>query len=76
MQERQVVFCTLLEGELIRGLVAEFSRYDMTIHVKGGLPIVIMRHSVYDLRDKKGRCLLKSFQDKHKDWEKSALFVS
>jgi len=76
MQERQVVFCTLLEGELIRGLVAEFSRYDMTIHVKGGLPIVIMRHGVYDLRDKKGRCLLKSFQDKHKDWEKSALFVS
>jgi hypothetical protein len=48
----------------------------MTIHVKGGLPIVIMRHGVYDLRDKKGRCLLKSFQDKHKDWEKSALFVS
>jgi hypothetical protein len=76
MQERQVVFCTLMEGELIRGLIAAFSRYDMTVHVKGGLPIVILRHGVYDLRDKKGRCLLKSFQDKHKDWEKSTLFVS
>ena len=76
MKEREVVFCTLLEGELIRGLVAEFSRYDLTIHAKGGLPIVVMRHSIYDFRNKQGRCLLKSYQDQHKDWQKSALFVS
>jgi hypothetical protein len=76
MKEREVVFCTLLEGEVIRGIIADFSRYDLTIHAKGGLPIVILRHSIYDLRTKQGRCLLKSFQDQHKDWQKSAWFVS
>lgn len=76
MQGREVVFCTLLEGELIRGLIAEFTRYDLTIHAKGGMPIVVLRHSIYDFRNKQGRCLLKSFQDEHKDWEKSPVFVA
>lgn len=76
MKERQVVFFTLLEGEIIRGIIAGFSRYEVTINLKGGVPIVILRHGIYDLRDKKGRCYLKSFQDKYKDWEKSDLFVS
>jgi hypothetical protein len=75
MKEREVVFCTLLEGEVIRGLIAGFTRYDLTMHAKGGVPIVILRHSIYDFRNKQGRCLLKSFQDQHKDWEKSAVFV-
>jgi hypothetical protein len=76
MKERQVVFCTLMEGELIRGIVAEFSRYDLTIHAKGGLPVTILRHSIYDMRNKQGRCMLKSFQQQHRDWEKSSLFVT
>jgi len=74
MKERQVAFFTLLEGEMIRGIVADFSRYEIILHLKGGLPIVMLRHSIYDLRNKQGRCLLKVFQDQHKDWEKSALF--
>lgn len=76
MKERQVVFCTLMEGELIRGLIAEFSRYDLTMHAKGGLPVTILRHGIYDMRTKQGRCLLKSFQQQHRDWEKSPLFVA
>jgi hypothetical protein len=76
MKERQVVFCTLMEGELIRGIVAEFSRYDLTLHAKGGLPVTILRHSIYDMRNKQGRCMLKSFQQQHRDWEKSSLFVT
>lgn len=76
MKERQVVFFTLLEGEIIRGIIEGFSRYEVTVNLKGGIPIVILRHGIYDLRSKKGRCYLKSFQDKHKDWEKSELFVS
>jgi hypothetical protein len=75
MMDRQVVFFTLLEGEMIRGLVAAFSRYDITVHLKGALPIVLLRHSIYAAQNKQGRCLLKSFQDTHRDWEKSALFV-
>lgn len=75
MQERQVAYFTLLEGEMIRGIVADFSRYEIAVNLKGGTPIVILRHSVYDLRNKQGRCLLKTFQDQHKDWEKSSIFV-
>jgi hypothetical protein len=76
MSEKQVVFFNLLEGEVVRGIIAGFSRYDITVHLKGGIPITILRHSIYDLRNKKGRCYLKSFQETHRDWEKSDLFVS
>ena len=76
MKEREVVFCTLMEGEVIRGLIADFSRFEMIMHAKGGLPVTILRHSLYDLRNKKGRCMLRSFQQEHRDWQKSALFVS
>ncbi|MEA2039752.1 MAG: hypothetical protein U9N82_07955 [Thermodesulfobacteriota bacterium] len=76
MKENQVMFFTLLEGEIIRGIIAGFSRYEITLNLKGGIPITILRHSIYDLRDKKGRCFLKSFQETHRDWEKTNLFVS
>lgn len=75
MKERRVLFFTLLEGEVLRGIVAGFSRYEITIHLKGGTPVTILRHSVYDVRDKKGRCFLKSSQEKTRDWEKSDLYV-
>lgn len=75
MKDKQVLFFTLLEGEIIRGIIADFSQYDITINLKGGIPVVILRHSIYDARDKTGRCLLKTFQDEHKDWQKSLLFV-
>ncbi len=75
MEERQVAFFTLLEGEIIKGLVTGFSRYEITCSLKGGLPVTILRHAVYDLRNKKGRSFLKSFQEKHKDWRKSSLYV-
>ncbi len=76
MKERQVVFFTLLEGEVIRGVVGGFTRYDLTVNLKGGVPVVILRHSILDVRNKQGRCFLKSFQNQHRDWQKSALFVS
>ena len=75
MKERQVIFITLLEGEIIRGIITGFSRYEITVNLKGGVPVTILRHSIYDVRDKKGRCFLKSFQETHKDWKKSKLFV-
>jgi hypothetical protein len=76
MKDQEVVFFTLLEGELIRGIIAGFNRYEITVSLKGGIPITILRHSIYDLKNKKGRCFLKSFQEEHRDWEKSHLFVS
>ena len=76
MKEKEVLFFTLLEGERIKGLIAAFSRYDITVHLKGGVPVTLLRHAVYDLRNKKGRCFLKSKQETLRDWEKSPLFVS
>ncbi|MDY7037940.1 MAG: hypothetical protein SV375_17480 [Thermodesulfobacteriota bacterium] len=76
MHDKRVVFFTLLEGEIIRGVLTGFSRYEITANLKGGIPITIMRHSIYNLIDKKGRCYLKSFQETHRDWEKSPLSVS
>jgi len=76
MEEKTVVFFTLLEGEIIKGIIAGFSRYELTVNMKGEIPVTILRHSIYDLRDKKGRSFMKSFQETHRDWEKSPLFVS
>ena len=76
MHEREVVFFTLLEGEMLRGIICDFSRYEITLKLKGGTPVTILRHAIYDLRDKKGRCFLKSFQETRRDWEKSSLYVS
>lgn len=36
LRERTVAKCTLLEGELLRGLVADFSRYELQMQLKGG----------------------------------------
>ncbi len=76
MKDREVVFLTLLEGEVIKGLITGFTRYEITVSLKGGMPVAILRHAVYDLRNKKGRQFLKSFQEVHRDWEKSDLFVA
>jgi hypothetical protein len=76
IKERRVVFFTLIEGEIVKGLVAGFTRYEITVSLKGGIPVYILRHGVYDLRDKKGLCFLKSSQEKRRDWEKSDLFIS
>jgi sRNA-binding regulator protein Hfq len=76
MKERKVVFFTLMEGEIVKGLITGFTRYEITVSLKGEIPVVVLRHAVYDLRDKKGRCFLKSFQETHRDWEKSDLFAS
>jgi sRNA-binding regulator protein Hfq len=76
MKDREVVFFTLLEGEIVKGIITDFSRYEITLSLKGGIPVTVLRHAIYDLRDKRGRCYLKAFQETHRDWEKSALYVS
>ncbi|MBF0288034.1 MAG: hypothetical protein HQM14_09470 [SAR324 cluster bacterium] len=73
MKQQQNVVLTLLEGEVLHGIVIGFSRYDLMFLVQG-IPIVILRHSIYDLQDSNGRSFRKSFQQEHRDWEKSELF--
>jgi sRNA-binding regulator protein Hfq len=59
MEQRQVLFFTLLEGEVLRGAISGFSRYEITLSMKGELPLTILQHAVYDLRDKNGRGYIK-----------------
>ncbi len=75
MKQQENVRLTLLEGEELQGIVIGFSRYDLTFLAQG-VPIVILRHSIYDLQSDTGRSFRKSFQQDHKDWETSELFVS
>jgi len=75
MKEKEVLYFTLLEGDIIRGLVTGFNQYEINVSMKKGIPVIILRHSIYDVRNKKNRSFLKSFQQKHKDWKKSPLFV-
>ena len=74
MMEKEVVFITLLEGEIVRGIITEFSKFDITVSMKGGVPLTLFRHSLFDARNRKGRCLLKSTQEISRDWKKSDLF--
>jgi sRNA-binding regulator protein Hfq len=74
MEERAVLFFTLIDGSVIRGLVVGFSRYEIQVSMKGGTLVTLFRHSVYDLRDKDGVCYLKSVQEKRKDWKKSSSY--
>jgi hypothetical protein len=38
MKDREVVFLTLLEGELIRGIITDFNRHEITVSLKRGSP--------------------------------------
>jgi sRNA-binding regulator protein Hfq len=76
MEERVVLFFTLRDGSIIRGLVVGFSRYEIRVSMKGGVLVTLLRHSLYDIRDKDGICYLKSVQETRKDWRKSSLFVT
>jgi len=74
MQEREVLFFTMLEGEILRGIVTGFSRYEINLKLKGGVPVTLFRHGIYDVRNKAGRCFLKKIQEKSRDWQKSQIF--
>jgi sRNA-binding regulator protein Hfq len=76
MLDREVLFITLLEGEILRGVIQAFNRYEIQLSLKTGLPVTILRHALYDVRNKKGRSFLKSVQNTQKDWKKSQYFVS
>jgi|GEM_PF-900062 sRNA-binding regulator protein Hfq len=55
MNRREVLFFTMLEGEVLRGIVRGFSKYEIQLGMKGEVPVVLLRHGVYDVRDKRGR---------------------
>jgi sRNA-binding regulator protein Hfq len=64
MNRKEVLFFTTLEGEVLRGVVAGFSRFEIYLRMKGGVPAVLLRHAVFDVRDKKGQSFLKEAVEK------------
>ena len=75
MKDRTALFFTLLEGEIIKGIILGFSRYEITVGMKGGVPVTILRHAVYDLRNKKKRCYLKKVQHIKREWKKTPYYA-
>ena len=64
MNRKEVLFFTMLEGEVLRGIVAGFSRFEIALRLKGGVPAVLLRHAVFDVRDKKGQSYSKEEVEK------------
>jgi len=64
MNRREVLYFTLLNGEVLRGIVSGFSRYEINLNLKRGVPVVILRHAVAEVRDKKDRSFLKKAVEK------------
>ena len=59
MNRKEVLFFTLLGGEVLRGIIDGFSRFEIYLNMKRGTPVVILRHAVLDVRDKKNQSYLK-----------------
>lgn len=74
MKDRQVLFFTLVDGSVIRGRVDGFSRYEIRMLLKGGVPLTLLRHAITDLRDKAGHCYLKSVDQEKQSWKTSAWY--
>ena len=67
MKERILVFFTTLEGDILGGMVGGFTRYEIQILGKKGVPVTLLRHAIYDLRDKRKRCYLKRAVEARKE---------
>ena len=68
MNRKEVMYFTLVEGEILRGIITGFSRYEINLNMKQGVPAILFRHSIFDIRDKKGRSYLKSAVEKSKNY--------
>lgn len=51
MDDGRPLEVTLLEGEIITGQVAWFSRFEFGVKVKGDVEIVVFRHALHRVRD-------------------------
>jgi len=64
MNRKEVLFFSTLEGEVLRGVVTGFSRFEVNLSMKGGVSVVLLRHAIFDVRDKKGRSYSKEAVEK------------
>ncbi|MHB2149445.1 hypothetical protein ACX8XP_10345 [Calditrichota bacterium LG25] len=76
MMLKKPIRLTLLEGEVLQGIIGDFTVYEIILQLNDGLQVVVFRHSILQCVDpENGRNLLKSFQDEVRDWEKTPLWI-
>jgi len=75
MKERKVLFVTMLEGEVLRGIIGGFSRYEIALLMRGGLAVTLLRHGIHDIRDKDRQSYLKQVQQTARQWKNSPLYT-
>lgn len=63
MTDRAVVFLTLLDNTVVRGLITGFNRYEIRVSLKGDVPIVALRHGILAAQTKEGRSILRQDTD-------------
>ncbi|MEW6439790.1 MAG: hypothetical protein AB1640_02540 [bacterium] len=59
MTRREVLFFTMLEGEILRGIIRSFSSYEIVVGMRREVPVILLRHAIYDVRDKRGKSYVK-----------------
>jgi len=59
MKDKTLLFFTTLEGDVCGGIIGGFTRYEILLLGKKGIPMTLLRHAVYDARDKRKKCYLK-----------------
>jgi len=75
MRSQEELLITLLEGEVLKGLIHSFSRYEVTFALKDETQVVILRHAILGIRNESGRCYLKSSQQALRDWTRSEIYI-
>lgn len=75
MREQEPLAITLLEGEILRGTIHSFSRYEIVLALQGGEQVVILRHAVHDIHNVQGCSFLKASQQSLREWTKSKLYI-
>jgi sRNA-binding regulator protein Hfq len=75
MREQEPLVVTLLEGEILRGSIHSFSRYEIVLALQGGEQVVILRHAVHDIRNNQECSFLKASQQSLRHWTKSKLYI-
>jgi len=71
MNERVLLFFTTLEGDMLGGIVGGFTRYEIQVLGKKAIPVILLRHAVYDIRDKRKKSYLKQAVEARKKTSKS-----
>jgi len=71
LEERALLFFTTLEGDVLGGIVGGFARYEIQVLGKKRIPVTLLRHAVYDARDKRKKSYLKKVVEARKKTIKS-----